>query len=94
MVIAFTLNGTGHRVSRRTYDTRVHGPFQGASGSIRVQEESLWFSSAQLKFTSYAYRCEFGVPCDCSQGMTAGMMVLVSGLQKRCLPIADKLDEE
>ena len=32
-------NGTVHRVSRRTYDTRFDGPFQGVSGT------SLGFSS-------------------------------------------------
>ena len=52
---------------------------RGLMALVRGQTKALDFkrirgggSSAILKSTSYAYRCEFGVPCDCSQGMTAG----------------------
>ena len=52
-------------------EMRVDGPCQDAGEGFGFQEESEVAALLNCKSTSYAYCCEFGVPCDCSQGITA-----------------------
>ena len=46
-------------------------PCQDAGEGFGFQEESEAVALLNCESTSYACCCEFGVPCDCSQGITA-----------------------
>ena len=51
-------------------EIRVDGPCRDAGEGFGFQEESKVVALLNGVFTSYAYCCQFGVPCDCGQAMT------------------------
>ena len=55
-------------MSRCNIEIRVDGPCQDAGEGLGFQEESEVAALLNCVSTSYAYSCEFGVPCDGSQG--------------------------
>ena len=52
-------------------EMRFDGPCQDAGEDFGFQEESEAVALLNCKSTSYTYCSEFGVPCDCSPGITA-----------------------
>ena len=47
------------------------GPCQDAGKGFGFQEESEVVTLLNCESTSCSYSCQFGVPCDCNQGITA-----------------------
>ena len=81
MVLPFTLQGNRAACFPMHIEIRVDDPCRDACEVFGFQEESKVVALLNGVFTSYAYCCQFGVPCDCSQATTtAGQFPQISSV--------------